>query len=251
MQPTTDFSSPSSTGLVRKFQHHGYTIHMKEDGYDYLNVFTQLDDIKASAVKFATWNARHEVFKFDFQGRTFVAKIDPEHPKYFENKVWELITGPFYSTQMKAVNKAIRKGCTVVPDIFLVAEKKRKGVRCESIIVMEYVPGRSLCAYEENLNDYEGIVLQAMMELHSHGLALGDANCGNYIINEGTCKILDLSWHGASLLGQAKDRLILERVYGWHLPATTFLQKMAGVYIRLKRTIQHRLSPRKRKRPNR
>lgn len=239
------------SGEVRSFRHQDYIIHIKDDGFDYLALFTELETIQATATMFTVWNKRHQVFAFDYQGRAFVAKVDHEKPKYLENKLWEFCTGSFYSVQMKAVNKAIRNGCGVVPDIFLVAEKKEWGVRCESIIIMEFVPGESLCHYEAHLQDYESPIVNAMKELHRHGLALGDGNCGNFILHEGSCKILDLSWHGSTLLGQAKDRQIFERVYGWHLPATTLPEKMASIYIRLKRSIQHSLSPRKRKRPNR
>lgn len=249
--PTRHDEIKTSTGEVRTFAYEGYTIHMKDDGFDYLALFNKLETIKASASRFSVWNKRHELFKFDYEGRSFVAKIDYEKPKYLENKFWELLTGSFYSVQMKAVNKAVGNGCKVVPDIFLVAEKKKWGIRNESTVLMEYAPGKSLCAYEDDLQSYEKLIVSAMLELHEHGLALGDGNCGNFILHEGTCKILDLSWHGSALLGQAKDRQIFERVYGWHLPEVTFLQKLAGTYIRLKRDIQHALSPRKRNRPDR
>lgn len=239
------------SNAIRVLSYEGYTIHLKDDGFDYLSLFAQLDTIKESAQMFDIWNKRHQVFKFEYEGRTFVAKIDPDSPKYLENKLWEILTGSFYSTQMKAVNKAIKAGCTVVPDIYLVAEKKEKLVRRESIIIMEYVPGSSLCVYQEDTEPYREMILSAMSELHKHGLALGDANCGNFIINDGTCKILDLSWHGMARIGQAKDRVILERVYGWEMPGLTLSDKLAEGYIRAKRAIQHSLSPRKRNRPNR
>lgn len=248
---TDNLGNISKTGEVRRFRHQDYTIHMKDDGFDYLALFADLEAIKATATVFSIWNKFHQVFRFDYGGRSFVAKIDHEKPKYLENKFWELLTGPFYSVQMKAVNRAIRNGCKVVPDIFLVAEKKAWGIRYESTIIMEFAPGHPLCYYEDRVEDYKDLILNAMMELHQHGLALGDGNCGNFILHEGTCKILDLSWHGSTLLGQAKDRQIFERVYGWHLPEVTLSQKLAGTYIRLKRSIQHGLSPRKRNRPNR
>lgn len=246
-----DLGDRGATGEVRTFRHQDYIIHMKDDGFDYLTLFTGLEAIKATATPFSIWNKCHQVFKFDYEGRSFVVKIDYEKPKYLENKFWELLTGSFYSVQMKAVNKAIRKGCSVVPDIFLVAEKKEWGIRYESTILMEFAPGHPLCHYDDRVDDYKDLILNAMMELHQHGLALGDGNCGNFILHGDSCKILDLSWHGSTLLGQAKDRQIFERVYGWHLPEITLWQKMAGVYIRLKRSIQHALSSRKRNRPNR
>lgn len=244
-------TTPSASPSILQFHHGDYLIHMKDDGYNYLDIFTQLDTIQITAQGFNIWNKKHQVFKFTYDGRDFVAKIDPETPKYFENKLWEILTGSFYSKQMKDVHKALQSGCTSVPDIYLVAERKKNFVRCESIIIMEYAPGDSFCTYDGNFDAYKELILRAMEDIHTHGLALGDANCSNFIINGETCTILDLSWHGSALLGQAKDRTIIERLYGWKIPSRTLPDKLAEGYIRLKRTIQHKLSRRKRMRPNR
>lgn len=244
----TTLTTPSNGVTVSRYA--DYTVYTKDDGYNYLNILINLEAIKKSADIFSIWNPKHQVFKFDYEGRAYVAKIDPEKPKYFENKLWQILTGPFYSTQMKAVNRAINNGCTVVPDIYLVAEKKDMFLCSENIIIMEYAPGKSLCHFPD-ANTFRTVILDALQELHSYGLVMGDVNCGNFIINDNRCKILDLSWHGMALLGQAKDRTLMQRVYGWKIPSRTLPEKLAEAYIRLKRGIQTSLSQFKQKIKNR
>lgn len=216
----------------------GYKVLVKNDGHSlYLEVLRLLLENRLSTQAFSMHNLKHKVLRTEYQGHTFIIKIDQEKPKYFENRLWRFLSGPFYSRQMKAVNKAIQKGCRVVPDIYLVAEK-RGGLICgESIIIMEYIEPVTVLSAEEHKKQ----LIPAITELHRYGLVLGDCHQGNFIFGKSGYKIIDLSWTGFTFTGKAQDIVSIKRQYGVDVPSKNPLVKAATLYIKIKKGTRARL----------
>ena len=57
-------------------------------------------------------------------------------------------------------------------------------------------------------------IQQSIRSLHEHGMVSGDPHRGNFIIENGEVRIIDLSGKRASAQRKAKDRIDLERHYG-------------------------------------
>lgn len=216
----------------------GYAVYVKNDGYDYLALFDKYLAGTLELERFGLRNREHEVSSFEVDGRKFVLKKDRERPKHFENKLWSLLYGPFYSKQMKAVNRAVRCGCTALPDIFLVAEKQGGLLCAESIMLMEFVSGGNITRHGPLVSNREKM-LGALADIHKYGLALGDCNLGNFLISdEGECKLIDLSWRGSPRFGKASDIVTMKRDHGWDMPVSGLLDKLAVIYMYYKKKLR-------------
>lgn len=222
---------------VKKFDNDSirqYSIIIQDDHNDYISICDDFLKNTANLDEFILSRRRKKIYKFSRDGRDFVLKIDDIKPKHFENKVWHILRGSFHFRQMLKINKAIDNGCKVVPDLYLVAEESEKRLQANSILLMEYREGKSVRHDEvEGLKDN---LTKAMIELHRHGLALGDCNPYNFIADAaGNISVIDLSWQGLTITGQAKDVDSMQRYYGISLPIKGISGKLALFYVRLKR----------------
>lgn len=206
-------------------------------GSNYLDIFRQFRQDRLPVKSLGVRNPKHAVFQVRHQGRDYLIKVDREQPKHLENKLWRLLCGPVYSRQMRAVRRAILGGCRAVPDIYLVAEQRGGPLGGESVILMEFVAGRQYYL-PEDLQRCRAAVLEALADLHRHGLALGDCNESNFIFNEGKCVLIDLSWRGLPCVGRAQDIVSLKKHYGWDLPPTDPATRLAIGYIKLKKGLR-------------
>ncbi len=228
---------PSGEMILK--QKDGYDIFLKNDGYDYEKIWRDFERGDLPAHDFSLLNKEHRVALVKYEGRSFVVKHDWEVPRHFENKLWRVLRGPFYSNQMKQIRRAIERGCKVVPDIYLTAEKRGGFIRKESFVVMEYIAGTNLGSIgDENFPLHHKAMLTALGELHRYGMALGDCNPSNFIITDAGMKLIDLSWVGFACTGKAKDALTVKKWYGMDLPLQGPLERMAFAYIVLKGRIQ-------------
>ena len=81
-------------------------------------------------------------------------------------------------------------------------------------ILIEYIDGVELCDIPDIDETLKNKIQQSIRSLHEHGMVSGDPHRGNFIIENGEVRIIDLSGKRASAQRKAKDRIDLERHYG-------------------------------------
>lgn len=225
------------SGGITTARKDGYKLFIKDDGFDYTRLW---EDFRAGRIEdvFTIRDyGKREVHRVGYAGRKFIIKIDREISRHLEVKAWRAIQGPFYSRQMKAVNRAIQGGCRVTPDIYFVAEKEG-GLLCrESYIILEFLEGRVLASEPDYTPFYPGII-EAIEELHKYDLVLSDANDWNIMLTPEGVRIIDLSWKGITWSGKGKDVVILKQLYGIELPVRDFSRRAAARYIIIKHRIR-------------
>ncbi|EMK8729813.1 heptose kinase, partial [Escherichia coli] len=79
---------------------------------------------------------------------------------------------------------------------------------------IEYIDGVELCDIPDIDETLKNKIQQSIRSLHKHGMVSGDPHRGNFIIENGEVRIIDLSGKRASAQRKAKDRIDLERHYG-------------------------------------
>ncbi|MCD8139877.1 MAG: hypothetical protein LUE17_08890 [Planctomycetaceae bacterium] len=211
-------------------QEDGFTITVKDDGYDYLGLYRRILRGEAATTTLLYDDAEHYVHRVEADGRSFVFKRFGEMDGKIDTRVWRYAAGPFYSHLMRMVNRAVANGCDVVQDIYLVAEKMRGRLSHDNYILFEFIPGTSM----DRLADFDAhhdAVAEAFTELHRHGLALGHCKPGNLVLSEdGRVKIIDLSARGTQWMGRGKDAVKAKRLWNIHLPRTRLVDALARLY---------------------
>ncbi|MDR1042016.1 MAG: hypothetical protein LBR80_17980 [Deltaproteobacteria bacterium] len=153
-----------------------------------------------------------------------------------EKRLFAYFFGTQYSRLINKTFRALRKGCPVVQDVYLVSEKM-KGRLCEEAwSIAEYVPGHSF-GREEYVEGAAAVyrkpgpwlqdVGEALADLHDYGLASNDPIISNFIVTpEGRVKVIDLSLNGPMFVYQANDVLKLRRNYGGAVPVRRLGRKV-------------------------
>lgn len=233
-------------------QRDGFTFHIKEDGYDYLSLFDRLVRGEVATKTLLFDDAEHYVQLVQTDGRSFVFKRFGELDGKLDTRLWWFLTGPFYSNLMRLVSRAVADGCGIVPDMYLVAEKLFRRLAVDNYLLLEFVPG--VCMDElGDLAPYRHAIAEAFMELHRHGLSLGNVKAGNLVLKEdGKVGFIDLSSRGTQLTGRAKDAIKAKRLWDIDLPPATRLDALAKFSVgsqlwiaRLRRAIKSRLGLKK------
>ena|GEM_PF-2767555 len=242
-------SPRTAGGLLERFAD-GYRILEKDDGTDYWSIAKRFlnKEFPAKRLPNLCPDVR-EVYLADVDGRPLVLKRENGPPRKLEKLAWQLLAGPFNSSLMRRVNRAVNGGCRAVPDMYLAAERMRGPVCVEAIVLMEYLEGRTLLetnflerraglagavhprpvGQDFRLIDYyakggllrlrldkwmEAAIRETMSSLHSHGLAHCDLHPSNILVGGGEVRIIDLGCRGTLLLSRAKDLARLKARYG-------------------------------------
>ncbi len=202
------------------------TITYKDDGYDYIGLYERLrrGDIPVKILLHD--DAKHYVYLVSHEGRDYIFKRFGELDGRFDTKLWRFFAGPFYSTLLRQVNRAVAKGCDVVGDIYLVAEQMRYRLSYDNYILQEFVPGKSL--EKCDLTPYVESIAQAFTRLHRFGLSLGNVKDGNLVLApDNSIKIIDLSTRGTQFTGRAKDAIKVKRLWNIDLPSHSLTDRLA------------------------
>lgn len=224
-----------------------YRVHLKDDGQDYLALWNDFREGRLSGATALKQDAKRDVHLVEAMGRRFVVKVDRQTPRLFKSRLRQILGGSPHSRIMRRVNRAVRRGCTVTPDIYLVAEKIEKGICREAWIIQEYLPDPPLWEFTRNETDAYGYdlspeqreeVAKAMRELHAHRLVLADLNPFNILVSANGYKVIDLSWAGSFRIGQALDILMLRHKMKIQLPLRGLSERLAVGYLALKYKIQ-------------
>lgn len=207
----------------------GFTVHRLDDGADYWSI---LKDFEAGLIpyerEFGKGNRRTYIINVD--DRQLVVKYDSRPTDHLDSRIIRSIRGPVFRSLMKRSNEAIRRGCDIIPRIFLVAEKMAGAIAAESVMIAEYIVGRVL-ADETDKASYKGEIKRVLEKLHSFDLAHVDAHHGNFIVTEQGLKLIDLSCRDSITVGRARDVLRVKRSMGVHLPCRTLVEKVMMGYV--------------------
>ncbi len=204
---------------VRTVRHaDGMAITCKDDGYDYIGLYERLRRGDMPVKILLHDDAEHYVYLVSHEGRDYIFKRFGELDGKFDTKLWRFFAGPFYSTLLRQVNRAVAKGCDVVGDVYLVAERMRYRLSYDNYILQEFVPGKPLD--DCDLTPYTESIAKAFTQLHACGLSLGNVKDGNLVLApDQTIKIIDLSSRGSQPIGRAKDVIKVKRL--WNIDLST------------------------------
>lgn len=209
-----------------------YTVHMKMDGSDYLDLYLRLRRNEIPYKVLLHDDDGHFVRLVETDGRAFVFKRVKGQDANLETTLWQLFAGPFYSGLMRRVNRAVARGCRVVPDMYLVAERMIGRLCVDKYLLTEFIPGRSM----EKLDDpalHRDAIAAAFSELHRYDLSLGNVKAGNMVWNGSEVKFIDLSTRCTQWTGRAKDVVRLRRTFGVSLPDRGLADRLGRRYVGL------------------
>lgn len=224
---------------IRSAEIDGYRVQWKDDGTDYPKLWADFKAGRLQTTRFFTNSVHRRVYRVEADGRRFVMKIDLETDARFEKRLWDRIGGTPYSRLIKFTNRAVNQGCSIVQDIFLVAEKMDGSSCREACLIAEYVEGRSFVAeeyvegktvdqLERDFRPWLPAMGRALADLHDWGLASNDVQPGNFILTENGLKIIDLSLDSPIWICQANDMLKMRRWY--HVDAPVRGARRKAVY---------------------
>lgn len=206
----------------------GYTVHRLEDGTDYWAI---LKDFEAGLIPYEKefGEERRKTYIVSVEDRRFVIKYDSRPIDHLDSRIVRSIRGPLFRMLMTRVNGAIRRGCDIIPRIFLVAEKMSGAIAAESVMIIEYIVGNVL-SQEECLcrrNEIKAL----LNKLHGFKLAHLDIHRGNFIATAAGLKLIDLAFRDSFAIGRAKDVLRARHELDIHLRCESLAQKAMMAYL--------------------
>ena len=147
---------------------------------------------------------------------TKVMLIDTDYGKVKRNERFfkSLLKGDYYERLFEHTQKVRNEGLHSLNDFYLLAERKTLRFVHTYIMLIEYIDGVELCDIPDIDETLKNKIQQSIRSLHEHGMVSGDPHRGNFIIENGEVRIIDLSGKRASAQRKAKDRIDLERHYG-------------------------------------
>ncbi|MDR1612390.1 MAG: hypothetical protein LBT97_06340 [Planctomycetota bacterium] len=217
----------------------GFRVHQKRDGNDYLSLVERLRAGEAVGSTLAEHPGR-SVRLVEAFGRRLVLKWDRTAMRRWEKRLGELLRGPYYSRLMPKVNRAVAAGCDVVQDIHLVAERVENGLCRETFLVLDYLPGTPFADRRE-CSLHADQVADALSVLHDHGLAMGDLNYRNFLLDGDRVRIIDLSARGGFFLSRAKDRSRVRLMYKIALPCGSPVHRVVDLGVHLHQAVFYML----------
>ena len=233
--------NPAGSGIVKR-QTKDYNFSIKDDGTDYFQIWSdfregRIPDRDCTQLRAI---ATVDVYLFKAHGQQFIFKTDRGYPHHIDSKLWRILTGPFYSNQMRSINKAVNSGSTVTADFYLVAEKRTGLISRESHILMEYLQGHPL-REEKDTAAFHDALVELFQELHRNKMAMCDVHTDNIFVTEQGLRTIDLSWRGVFWTGKGKDILALKERMGIIYPDQTISDRLSVLYVRLMFWIRYTL----------
>ncbi|MGL4860740.1 MAG: lipopolysaccharide core heptose(II) kinase RfaY [Enterobacteriaceae bacterium] len=222
--------------LIKESCSDGFLVYQKNDGTNYLTI---LEDFKAGKIAWQALNSgnpQRDVFLIEVDGKKYILKWDRELDPRLEKRLWQFISGPYYSGLIQRVAAAKQEGCNIIGDIYLVAERSRWRQSIEAYVLAEYLPGEPLGSLPpEQIQHYKPTIANTVQTLHRYQLASNDLHAGNFIITPQGLKLIDLSDRGALAICQANDLLALRRLYQIELPPSGWVYHLIAGKEKLKR----------------
>ncbi len=239
----TATQKPAGPARILETKNDGWRIRWREDGVDYPHLLAEFRAGRVPATRLTTGSGFREVYRLETTGRRYVVKRDWEVDPRPEKKLWDWLAGTPYARLLKLTNRAVGRGCRIVQDVYLVAERLSGGRCLEAWMVAEYVEGTSFVeefvdgrpAKVGNFRPWIPAMAETLEELHNCGLASNDFHPGNFILTDQGLKIIDLSLDSPVVIGQANDALTMLHFFKVRPPLKSPWRRLVFELMRLRR----------------
>lgn len=215
----------------------GFQMHVVDDGVDYPKLARDAVLGNLASISLKKKGKHHRrVLLIEVDGRKYVIKVDRHPGNEWSQRLWQMLVGSVDYKLMKKVNNAVDNGCSIIPRIYMVAEKSTARLVTLSTMVIEYVEGRRIdVKSSEELKAVE----ETMRKLYSYGLAHTDISADNFIFTENGVKIIDLTFRGSFLFGKMKGLVRLKKRFGIEIPVEDTLERILYSTVALKESWNH------------
>ncbi|WLI78141.1 lipopolysaccharide core heptose(II) kinase RfaY [Kosakonia sp. H02] len=186
----------------------------KNGGENYLKIFNDFLSYNINILKVFRSIDDTKVLLIDTQYGKFILKIFVPKEKRTERFLKSIFKGDYYEALFHQTDRMRKNGVNIINDFYLLAAKKTFRFTHSYIMLIEYIEGVELADYEAIDDELKQKIKASISALHQNGMVSGDPHKGNFIIQNGEVRIIDLSGKSPSSLRKAKDRIDLERHYG-------------------------------------
>lgn len=205
----------------------GFKLKWKNDGTDYPAIWSAFCQGQLQGQVLTRGQPFREVDLVEVQGRRYIIKRDWFVEKRLEKRFgYFILNNTRYSRMFQFINKAVRDGCQIVQDIYLVAEKMAGRTTClEAYLIADYIEGHPLSPQEveERLDD----LCQTVLHIHDCGLACNDIQPYNFILTpDGLIKAIDLDISNFLAIVQVNDIRTIKYHFGVDLPVTGIQRRL-------------------------
>ncbi|MBJ3815184.1 lipopolysaccharide core heptose(II) kinase RfaY [Shimwellia pseudoproteus] len=197
-----------------KHQVNDYVVFTKADGEKYISVFNDFLSYDIKVLKVFRNIEDTKVLLIDTQYGKLILKIFSPKLKKTERFLKAMLKGDYYEKLFQQTERIRQEGLDSVNDFYLLAERKTLRFVHTYIMLIEYIEGTELSDIPDIDDGLKAKIAASITELHQHGMVSGDPHKGNFIIQDGNVRIIDLSGKRPSASRRAKDRIDLERHYG-------------------------------------
>ncbi|MCK8143511.1 lipopolysaccharide core heptose(II) kinase RfaY [Citrobacter sedlakii] len=191
-----------------------YTVFVKQDGKKYIDIFTDFLNHNLSVLKVFRSIEDTKVVLIDTEHGQYILKIFHPKVKNTERFFKSLVKGDYYEKLFYQTDRVRQEGYDALNDFYLLAEVKTLRYVHTYIMIIEYIEGVELADMSDISSDIKSKIKHSIEGLHQHGMVSGDPHKGNFILQDGEIRIIDLSGKRPSRQRMAKDRIDLERHYG-------------------------------------
>lgn len=192
----------------------GFTVFSKNDDQRYIEIFNSFLAYNLNILKVFRSIDDTKVILIDTEYGRFILKVFHPKVKNTERFFKSLFKGDYYEKLFYQTDRVRKNGFHDLNDFYLLAETKVLRYVKTYVMLIEYVEGIELADIPEISDDLKDKIHHSILALHQHGMVSGDPHKGNFIIQDGQVRIIDLSGKSPSLQRKAKDRIDLERHYG-------------------------------------
>lgn len=197
-----------------KYKIKGYQVFTKTGGEKYLEIFKDFLDYNLHIVKIFRSIDDTKVVLIDTKYGKYILKIFAPKAKVAERFLKSTFKGDYYEALFQQTERIRKNGVNAINDFYLLAVKKTLRFAHSYIMLIEYIDGKELADYDVIDDELKEKISLSIADLHTNGMVSGDPHKGNFIIQNGEVRIIDLSGKSPSALRKAKDRVDLERHYG-------------------------------------
>lgn len=190
-----------------------FTVFTKSDGEKYIDIFNDFLSNKLNVIKVFRSIEDTKVVLIDTQYGKYILKVFHPMLKNNERFIKSLIKGDYYENLFRQTDRVRQEGFDALNDFYLLAEIKTLRFVHTYVMLIEYIEGVELADVPDITPEIKSKIQRSINELHQHGMVSGDPHKGNFILQNGEVRIIDLSGKRPSSQRKAKDRVDLERHY--------------------------------------
>ncbi len=230
LMPGSEVAGTRPAPVFRTEKRDGWGVRWLEDDLDYRAV---LEDFRRGRLQGEVLASRPtlETFRVRVGERTLIVKHSTAPGGKPGWHLWEMIAGPAFSRLFRETWAAIGRGCGMIPEIYLAAEKCAVGRRClEGYLIAQYLEGETLRPGQPR-DEWLAALGPTVARLHGYGLASGAPHAWNLIRTGEGWKMIDLSFQGPMLLCQAYDIHNMKRRLGVEAPIHSPALKFAHALV--------------------